>query len=247
MEFVLGALVIAALFTLLIAFGYEGERTWPGLGLFFLILFLPIWALALWIPAVGPLWYGVAWLDYIAFALILTFFILAISPNKYRNRHFERDMTSMSSSDRNYGNEATLRSYSFAFWAFVVFMILAILMGSAAAQEEKADGERPVVVISTFDTAQGTGCWATLYDRPGYEGREITLYDGVDLPEMEVGETDWTGKVKSIITGPKARLILYGEEFWSDRDYTVLPSTRVRSMKTLPWNEVESLKLQCVP
>lgn len=132
MEIILGALIIAALFTLLISFGYEGERTWTGIGLFFLVLFLPIWALALWVPVVGPRWYGVAWFDYIAFALLLTFFILAISPSRYRNRHFEKDMTSVSNSEENYGNEATLRSYSFAFWGFVVFMILAIILGSVA-------------------------------------------------------------------------------------------------------------------
>lgn len=132
MEIILGILIIAALFTLLISFGYEGERSLTGLGLFFLILFLPIWALALWIPAVGPMWYGVAWLDYIAFALILTFFILAISPAKYRNRHFQKNITSINRSDETYGNEATLRSYSFAFWGFIAFVILAIILGSVS-------------------------------------------------------------------------------------------------------------------
>lgn len=93
---------------------------------------------------------------------------------------------------------------------------------------------------TSFEDARATGCWATLFNLGDYQGEQITVYDGSDLPEMNI-------KVKSIMVGPKARLILYGRTFWKDRDYTIAPATRVRSVETLPWNSVRSLKLSCVP
>jgi hypothetical protein len=92
----------------------------------------------------------------------------------------------------------------------------------------------------TKDVSQGTGCFATLYPEENYQGSGTVVADGVDLPE-------WNKDVGSIIVGPKARLILYGRTYWKDRDYTIAPATKVKSVDTLPWNDVESLKLECVP
>ena len=90
------------------------------------------------------------------------------------------------------------------------------------------------------DTSQGTGCYASLYSESNFLGKKTIIFDGIDIPE-------WDKQVKSIIVGPKARLILYGKTFWKDRDYTIAPTTRVKNVETFPWNAVRSIKLDCVP
>lgn len=114
-------------------------------------------------------------------------------------------------------------------------LLALLLYVPLSGQTQEDSGNRPVVIISTFDSSQGTGYWET-------------LYDAVDLPELKFSDGhNWTGRIQSAITGPKARLVLYGDKFWKDRDYAILPSTRAETFEKLPWNQVESVRLSCVP
>lgn len=134
--------------------------------------------------------------------------------------------------------------------AFITVLLLPLNIPAETKiiASEKQEAGEPVIVVTSYELSQGTGCYATLFQEPGFRGKQITVFDGVDIPEMKFSDgSNWTGKVKSIIVGPKARLILYGQTFWKDRDYTIAPSTRIQSIETYPWNDVESLQLKCVP
>lgn len=128
MEVFMGVLFIALLFTAAVSFGFRGERQWGALAAFFIILFLPIWALAIWVPVVGPILYGIAWLDILFFALVFTFLIMAISPDRdKRSRNKDTEISNYQVS----GDTSTATKYGVAFWAFLVFIIFAIFLGSA--------------------------------------------------------------------------------------------------------------------
>lgn len=253
MELIIGALIIAVFFTALISL-LQGEKAWAGLTFFFLLFFLPLWALALWVPAVGPVWYGIAWLDLMVFAVVLGLLLLSASPRgNYRNQLMETRNPS-----ENDQHVTAMRRYSAAFWAFIALMIGAILFGStrtgfakadklkAGSQQRQEQEVEPAVIVTTVAVARGTGCWATLYDKNHFQGDKITLFDGVDLPEMKFSDGEnWRGRVESLQVGPKAELTLFGEPFWTDQDYIVKPGAQVAIMSNLPWDYVESLKLRC--
>lgn len=115
-------------------------------------------------------------------------------------------------------------------------------------QNQEQGNEEPVIVVTTVATATATGCWATFFDENDYKGEQITLYDGIDLPEMKFADgTNWVGRVKSIQTGPNASLTLYGEELWVDKDFKVQPGSRIANFTKMPWNYVESVKMTCTP
>lgn len=125
MEIFFGVFFIALLVTAIVSFAYRSERSFSALSMFFLLIFFPVWALALWIPAVGPVYYGVAWAEFIFFALIVTFLILAVSsPNHDINKG------SLPKSTVATKDESAVRSYSAAFWAFIAFMIVAVVLGA---------------------------------------------------------------------------------------------------------------------
>jgi hypothetical protein len=125
MEIFFGVFFIALLVTAIVSFAYRSERSFGALSMFFLLIFFPVWALALWIPAVGPVYYGVAWAEFIFFALIVTFLILAVSsPNHDINKG------SLPKSTVATKDESAVRSYSAAFWAFIAFMIVAVVLGA---------------------------------------------------------------------------------------------------------------------
>lgn len=125
MEIFFGVFFIALLVTAIVSFAYRSERSFSALSMFFLLIFFPVWALALWIPAVGPVYYGVAWAEFIFFALIVTFLILAVSsPNHDINKR------SLPKSTVATKDESAVRSYSAAFWAFIAFMIVAVVLGA---------------------------------------------------------------------------------------------------------------------
>ena len=83
------ALLLALLFTFLIPYNYRGERAPGALFLFFLLLFLPVWAMSLWLPPFGPVFLGIAWLV----PLLTTFVILGLIAAGSSGRYFERPLT----------------------------------------------------------------------------------------------------------------------------------------------------------
>lgn len=125
MEIFFGVLFIALIVTAIVSYGHRKERGFGALSMFFLLIFFPVWALALWIPAIGPVFYGIAWAEFIFFALVITFLILAVSsPTDDINRG-----TSVSGGVTT-RDESAARSYSAAFWAFIAFMIVAVVLGA---------------------------------------------------------------------------------------------------------------------
>lgn len=142
---------------------------------------------------------------------------------------------------------------------------LAVLTSVAAAQaqgqqgqpgqqgQQGQQGQRPdaiVITIMTAKQAEGSGCWAKIYDGENYTGRTMTLAGEQSLPNLEFGEGlfDWEGDIDSIVVGPKATLTLYNDENYADKKRELKANEKVGDLhKTIFSEGVESMKLTCTP
>lgn len=92
------------------------------------------------------------------------------------------------------------------------------------------------------------GCWARLYDNQNFSGDSLTLMGPVDMPDM-TGPfgIDWKGKISSVETGPRARLLVYDNKEFKDLVSTFKPGQKSAdvSKKMGFFDEFSSLKIAC--
>lgn len=118
----------------------------------------------------------------------------------------------------------------------------------ANQQKTAAEPEGIIFVITTSDLAERTGCWAKVYDGLNFTGRNMTLVEGMDLPNLEFssfGYDDWEGDIDSVVVGPKAKLTLYGGENFTDPDKSIGPNSRISSLSKPNFDDIESIKMTC--
>lgn len=92
------------------------------------------------------------------------------------------------------------------------------------------------------------GCWAKFYDNQNYSGDNITLMGPVDMPDM-TGPfgINWKGKISSVETGSKARVLIYDNENYKDLVATFKPGQKSADVnkKMGFFDEFASLKIAC--
>jgi hypothetical protein len=92
------------------------------------------------------------------------------------------------------------------------------------------------------------GCWAKFYDDQNYRGDNLTLLGPVDMADM-TGPfgIDWKGKISSVETGPKARVLVYDNENFKDLVATFKPGQKSPdvSKKMGFFDEFGSIKIAC--
>jgi hypothetical protein len=119
-----GALAVAFILTcVIVAVGRRGP--WGTAWTFFLVLFLALWIVSLYVRAVGPVYYGIAWLPIVIAGLLLTLLLIAVVPdaNNRKNESVQGDLTIDQRSDIN--NSGVGRF----FWVLIVLMVAAIVVG----------------------------------------------------------------------------------------------------------------------
>ncbi|MFP4528209.1 MAG: hypothetical protein ACLFQX_06640 [Candidatus Kapaibacterium sp.] len=117
------ALVIGFALTALFATGFRRRTYWPGFFTFFFIIFLAAWAGGLWLRPVGPEWFGVFWIPFIAVGLLFALLLLALLPPRYR-RGLPREESAETEAEKT--GESLLGIF---FWIFIIAMIIAIIAG----------------------------------------------------------------------------------------------------------------------
>ena len=118
----LAAVVIAVISTLLVSVGVERERDRSAILVFFLMLFLPLWGLAVWMPPVGPLYYGIAWLQMIVWATLIVLFMAAVMPPRYYRR---RKLNVLTAAEQR----EWARGVGVFFWFFGLVTLTLIVIG----------------------------------------------------------------------------------------------------------------------
>lgn len=127
--------------------------------------------------------------------------------------------------------------------------------GQARTSEKDAGSSIPsvtylVVPVRTpeQDKWMQKGCWARFYDDERFSGDSLTLIGPVDMQNM-TGPfgIDWKGKISSVETGPKARVLVYDNENFRDLVATFNPGKKSPevSSKMGFFDEFSSLKIAC--
>jgi hypothetical protein len=93
-----------------------------------------------------------------------------------------------------------------------------------------------------------SGCWATFYDERNFSGDSLTLVGPVDLQSLDRGSARQLRRdIKSLVTGPRATLIVYERQLFSNRPVGFPPDSRESGLveKLGFGGRIESMQLRC--
>jgi hypothetical protein len=113
-----------------------------------------------------------------------------------------------------------------------------------------ADADTAVVVLPTSGAAEQmrAGCWASFYDERNFSGDSLTLIGPVELSTLDRGSARQLRRdIKSVVTGPRATLIVYEKQALSARSVGFQPASREPSLteKLGFGGRIESMRLTC--
>ena len=107
-----------------------------------------------------------------------------------------------------------------------------------------------VVILPTSGAAEQmrAGCWASFYGERDFDGDSLTLIGPVDLQTLDRGSANQLKRdIKSVVTGPRATLVLYEKQFLSARSVGFQPDSREAGLaeKLGFGGRIESMRLTC--
>jgi hypothetical protein len=113
-----------------------------------------------------------------------------------------------------------------------------------------ADVDTAVVVLPTAGAGEQmrAGCWASFYEDRNFNGDSLTLIGPVELQTLDRGSARQLKRdIKSIVTGPRATLVVYEKQLLSARSVGFQPNTReARLAETLGFGgRIESMRMTC--
>ena len=113
-----------------------------------------------------------------------------------------------------------------------------------------ADVDTAIVLLPGSGAAEqvASGCWATFFDERSFAGSSLTLVGPVELSTLDKGAAQQLKRdIKSIVTGPRATLVLYEKQFLSARSVGFGPGSREAGLaeKLGFGGRIESMQLRC--
>jgi len=113
-----------------------------------------------------------------------------------------------------------------------------------------AEPETAVLVLPTAGAGEQmrAGCWASFYDQRNFNGDSLTLIGPVELQTLDRGSAAQLKRdIKSVVTGPRATLVLYEKQMLSARSVGFQPNTREAGLaETLGFGgRIESMRMSC--
>ncbi|MEO7057611.1 MAG: hypothetical protein ABI281_00500 [Caldimonas sp.] len=116
----------------------------------------------------------------------------------------------------------------------------------------KADAEPDNAVVLLPNVGAGAavqnGCWATFFDERNFNGDSLTLVGPAELKTLDKGSARQLKRdIKSVVTGPRATLLLYQRQFLSARSVGFQPNSREPGLaeKLGFGGRIESMQLKC--
>ena len=114
------ALIITAIFT----YVFSRRGPWGKFWIFFIILFLAIWAAGIWFPKVGPYWGEVYWFPPLAIGILLALILAAATPpSKRPTRNAKID------EEASLPEEPSYLALGIFFWALILILIATVIIG----------------------------------------------------------------------------------------------------------------------
>ena len=123
-------------------------------------------------------------------------------------------------------------------------------MNSSDSASSAAEPDTAVVLLPNVgaDTAVQNGCWATFFDERNFTGDSLTLVGPAELQTLDKGSARQLKRdIKSVVTGPRATLLLYQRQFLSARSVGFDPNSREAGLaeKLGFGGRIESMQLKC--
>lgn len=133
---VFGAIIIAAIISLIFYFALNARGPWGTLWTFFLVLLFAIWAGSLWISPAGPVYWGIAWIPLFFVGLVFALLLAAIpttSDERYIDETTETTDVNLTSEEVERRREAdrTAAAVSGFFWVLLLILFIVIIIGYA--------------------------------------------------------------------------------------------------------------------
>lgn len=122
--------------------------------------------------------------------------------------------------------------------------------GNSTTATPGSDVDTAIVLLPGTGAAEAlqSGCWATFYDERNFNGDSMTLVGPVELTTLDKGSARQLKRdIKSVVTGPRATLLLYEKQFLSARSVGFTPGSREAGLaeKLGFGGRVESMRLSC--
>ena len=119
---ILSAFIIALILVALFVFGLGRLGPWGSFWSFLLIVFLGSLLAILFIPPIGPVWYGIAWIDILMVALLFGLLLAAAPTSK---------MVKGEKKERGEENPKTkkFQPLGLFFWLLLTFFVILIVIG----------------------------------------------------------------------------------------------------------------------
>ena len=113
-----------------------------------------------------------------------------------------------------------------------------------------AEPDTAVVLLPTTGAAEQmrAGCWSSFYEERNFIGDSLTLIGPVELQTLDQGSARQLKRdIKSIVTGPRATLVVYEKQTLSARSVGFPPNTREAGMaEALGFGgRIESMRMTC--
>jgi uncharacterized lipoprotein len=124
------------------------------------------------------------------------------------------------------------------------------MRGSSGYASGMAEPDTVVLVLPTADAGKEmrAGCWASFYEEPNFNGDSLTLIGPVELQSLDQGSARQLRRdVKSVVTGPRATLVVYQKQMLSARSVGFQPNTREAGLvEALGFGgRIESMRMTC--
>ncbi|MCB0584231.1 MAG: hypothetical protein KDD06_02720 [Phaeodactylibacter sp.] len=122
------AFLLAVIFALLFSNLFNNSGPWGSFWVFLLILFFGIWGASLWFSPVGPLWYGVPWIDMLLIGLFLALLLGAAGEanSRYRDYPKDKEVDIVAESKKETG---AIALFGIFFWLFMAVLLAIVLIG----------------------------------------------------------------------------------------------------------------------
>jgi len=122
--------------------------------------------------------------------------------------------------------------------------------GSSSYASPMGEPDAAVVLLPTVGAAEQmrAGCWASFYEQSNFNGDSLTLIGPVELQTLDRGSaTQLKRDIKSVVTGPRATLVVYQKQLLSARSVGFQPNTREAGLvEALGFGgRIESMKMTC--
>jgi hypothetical protein len=122
--------------------------------------------------------------------------------------------------------------------------------GSTKTSSPADDVDTAIVLLPGPGSAEQlrSGCRATFFDERSFNGSSLTLVGPTELKTFDKGSAQQLKRdIKSVVTGPRATLVLYEKQFLSARWVGFQPDTHEAGlMEKLGFGgRVESMRLTC--